>query len=98
LRQVESGEPQGGWGPNPLGSQTGIARGVLCLPWDSFRVSNDCLKIEQVFESMQEGAVENPKLWRKILHGRRVKRRREAFVFCTFPCIIGASAVKTEVV
>jgi hypothetical protein len=47
---------------------------------------------------MQEGAVENPKLWRKILHGRRVKRPREAFVFCTFPCIIGASAVKTEVV
>ena len=29
--------------------------GVLCLPWDSFRVSNDCLKIEQVFESGKMG-------------------------------------------
>jgi hypothetical protein len=87
-------------GTEPLGSRTegDSEGGLLCLPWDSFRVSNGCLKIEQVFESMQEGAVENPKLWRKILHGRRVKRRREAFVFCTFPCIIGASAVKTEVV
>ena len=71
--------------------------GVLCLPWDSFRVSNDCLKIEQMFESRQDGAVENPKLWRKILHGRRVKRRRDAFAlarrsfgwFCHSPHELG---------
>ena len=41
---------------------------MLCLPWDSFLVSNDRPKIEQVFESRQDGAVEKPRLWRKILH------------------------------
>ena len=46
---------------------------MLCLPWDSFLVSNDCPKLEQTFDSRQDGAVENPELWRKILHGRHVK-------------------------
>ena len=45
---------------------------MLCLPWDSFLVSNDRPKIEQVFESRQDGAVEKPRLWRKILHVQRV--------------------------
>jgi hypothetical protein len=45
---------------------------VLCLPWDSFLVSNDRPKIEQLFESRQDGAVEKPRLWRKILHVQRV--------------------------
>ena len=45
-------------------------RGVLCLPWDSFLVSNDRPKIEHMFESRQDGAVEKPRLWRKILHVR----------------------------
>ena len=45
---------------------------MLCLPWDSFLVSNDRPKIEQVFELRQDGAVEKPRLWRKILHVQRV--------------------------
>ena len=45
---------------------------MLCLPWDSFLVSNDRRKIEQLFESRQDGAVEKPRLWRKILHVQRV--------------------------
>jgi hypothetical protein len=47
---------------------------LLCLPWDSFLVSNDCVKIERVFESAQDGAVEKRWLWQKILHARRVER------------------------
>ena len=70
---------------------------MLCLSWGSFRVSNDCLKIEQLFESGKMGLLKTQR-WRKKLHGCRVKRRREAFVFCTIPCTIGASAVKAEVV
>ena len=52
---------------------------MLCLPWDSFLVSNDRPKIEQMFESRQEGAVENPELWRKILHVQRVNNGYQAF-------------------
>ena len=45
---------------------------MLCLPWDSFLVSNDRPKIEQLFKSRQDGAVEKPRLWRKILQVQRV--------------------------
>ena len=45
---------------------------MLCLPWDLFLVSNDRPKIEQLFELRQDGAVEKPRLWRKILHVQRV--------------------------
>ena len=45
---------------------------MLCLPWDSFLVSNDRPKIEQLFELRQDGAVEKPRLWQKILHVQRV--------------------------
>ena len=45
---------------------------MLCLPWDSFLVSNDRPKIEQLFKSRQEETVEKPRLWRKILHAQRV--------------------------
>ena len=48
---------------------------MLCLPWDSFLVSNDRPKIEQVFKLRQDGAVEKPRLWRKILHVQRVNNR-----------------------
>ena len=51
---------------------------MLCLPWDSCRVSNNCLKIEQVFELRQEGSVENPEPWQEILHVRHVKSRKAA--------------------
>jgi hypothetical protein len=90
---VEGGKPQGGWGPSVSGSQTeGIARGsALCLPWDSFRVSNDCVKIEQVFESRQAGLSKNPRLWRKILHARDVKSRAGAVRVCLCLCVSGAA-------
>jgi hypothetical protein len=51
--------------PKPVGDRAGKAirqrdgEGEwLCLPWDSFLVSNDCLKIEQTFESRQDRLAE----------------------------------------
>ena len=78
LRQVK-GESQAGWGPSRSGFQTeGDSEGdrSVCLG-NSFFVSNDCLKIERVFKSAQDGAVEKPALWRKILHALRVERERQ---------------------
>ena len=61
IKKVGKGEPQAGWGPGRLGSQTeGIVEGeLLCLPWDSSRVSNDCPKLEQMFKS-SKGACSKP--------------------------------------
>ena len=52
---------------------------MLCLPRGSPRVSNDRLKLEQTFESRQDGSVEKPKLLQEILHARHVKSGTPAF-------------------
>jgi hypothetical protein len=46
---------------------------MLCLPWGSSRVSNNCLKLEQAFESGQDEGVKNLELWQKVLHATCVK-------------------------
>jgi hypothetical protein len=55
-------------------SDRGDGEGVwLCLPWDSFFVSNDCLKIERTFELRQGRLAEKRHLWRNKLHVESAK-------------------------